>query len=228
VSSCAQPPTPRITIILASDLPIARAALRSWLCAQPTIKVATEVGLDNALEHIRKYRPQVVVLHFGESNAAALKLTQRIRKEIPSTAIVVVTYSAEQAYVRSMLMAGATGYVLLHGDPDDLLTAIWKASRGSSYLDPLLSDELIQMLAQRPTRPRDNSTMLCFLSEREEQVLKHIAFGHTHKEIADLLSLSEKTVDRYRARILEKTNLRTRAEIVHYAIALGMFSALTD
>ena len=84
------------------------------------------------------------------------------------------------------------------------------------------------VVQQRPIRQRGNSNMPCFLSEREEQVLKHVALGYTHKEIAALLSLSAKTVHTYRSRILEKANLRTRAELVRYAIAIGLFAALPE
>ncbi len=212
-----------VRIIVASDQPIARAALRCLLSAQATIDVTAEVGFEDALEHIRTQLPQVLVLHFGRSDSAVLKLIQRVRKEVPSTAIVALTYTAEQAYVRPVLMAGAAGYVLVGSQPDDLLKAIRQASRGCSYLDPLLSDEVLQMLTQRPGRSSDHDRMLAPLSEREEQVLKQIALGYTHKEIAGLLSISEKTVDTYRARILQKTKLRSRAEIVRYAIALGLF-----
>ncbi|MGH9641157.1 MAG: LuxR C-terminal-related transcriptional regulator [Terriglobales bacterium] len=221
-------PKSRIAVFVASDQPIARVALSAWLRVQPSCDVAAEAGLENAPEHIRRCRPQVVLLHCADSYAAPLNLTQRIRNEFPTIAIVVVAHSAEQAYVRSVLLAGASGYVLERGDPSDLVTAIAKAARGSTFLDPSLSDELVQMVVQRQLRLRDNSSMLCFLSEREEQVLRHVALGYTHKEIAALLSLSAKTVNTYRSRILEKTNLRSRAELVRYAMSIGLLSEPSD
>jgi two-component system response regulator NreC len=219
----------KIRVIIASNVPITGAGLEALLSAQPSLEVVGESEFGNAFEEVHRWRPHVVVVHCAaHHHADALKLAQALRKEDPPPAVVVLTVSAEDAYVRSFLMAGASGYVLANSHPCDLVAAITQAARGGTFLDPSLSDSIVRMLVHRPLAAGDNGGVESLLSERERQVLRLIALGHTHQEIANTLSVSAKTVDTYRTRIAEKTNLRTRAEIVRYAMALGLMDVGND
>ena len=141
------------------------------------------------------------------------------------TRVLVLTMHDDPAYLRSVLAAGAAGYLLKRTVDAELLAAIRAVHRGGIYVDPSLANILVQdVLAKRGTQARSKRPVN-ILSEREQQVLKFVAQGYSSQEIAKRIFVSVKTVETYRARIAEKLGLRTRREVVRYAIRMGLLAA---
>jgi two-component system response regulator NreC len=145
----------------------------------------------------------------------------RIAKECQQTRVVVLTMLDDAAYLRSALAAGASGYVLKRSVDSDLLTAIRAVHRGGVFIDPSLADTLIQDVVPARANRRRKPTLL---SDRELQVLRLIASGYTSRQIAAQIFVSAKTVETYRSRLLEKLALKTRSDLVRYAVQMGLLN----
>jgi DNA-binding NarL/FixJ family response regulator len=148
-----------------------------------------------------------------------VQLIHSVRKVAPCVGIVILGRETHHVYLGLLLAAGALGYVLLHASPRELFNAIRAVSRGHRFVDHKLNDELLELLA----RQAESGTKL--LSQREQQVLKMLAYGHTLIEIASRLNISRKSIETYRARIREKLGLHTRADIVRYALEMGILNS---
>jgi two-component system, NarL family, response regulator NreC len=202
----------QITLLVVGDELIPRAALREMLASHRELRVVGECDTRAAEQEAQKLNPQVIILYIGVPGAAAQGLIQRLHR----FGIVVFSRESQEAYVRGCFIAGACAYVLVTAMLADLLAAIRAAAAKKRFLDPLLSDILVEALAHEQPPPTR------ILSPRELQVLTMLAYGHTNRQIADQLSVSRKSVDTYRQRISSKLNLRTRADIVRYAISMGL------
>jgi two-component system, NarL family, response regulator NreC len=201
-----------ITAVLADDHAVVRKGLRLLLEAEPGIRVLAEAGtVPDALTMARAHRPTVLVLDLNMPGGSSLEAIPTLRDELPETAIVVLTMQNDPSFARQALQAGALGFVLKEAADDELLGAIRLAAEGETYLNPRLGARLAAQPAE-PTGPPDD------LSERELEVLKMIALGHTNSEIASTLYLSVRTVESHRAHIQQKTRRSTRAELVRYAV----------
>jgi len=213
----------KIRVLLASDYPLARIALRKLLEAESDIDVVGEsLEIDNTSREVSEVHPDVILMEIAVPGPHGLRSTSRIVQRFPDARVVVVTNNTNAGYVRSMLTAGAYGYVLKQSTDVEMLLAIRTVSRGHRYLDPNLSDAITQVVLGTPEREASFGTKL---SDREVQVLKRIARGFTNQEIALELQLSIKTVETYRARIYYKLKLRSRAELVEYAFAVGLLAS---
>lgn len=212
--------TETIRIVLADDHAVVRSGLRLLLDGEPDFEVVAEAGdLESAERYVRGHHPAVLVLDLNMPGGSSLEAIPRIRERSPETQIVVLTMQQEPAFARHALSAGAIGYVLKEAADDELVEAVRKASRGESYLNPRLGARLA---SEPPPGPPDD------LSEREVDVLRLIALGHTNAEIAERLYLSVRTVETHRAHIQQKLNLSSRAELVRYALQRGLVSASQD
>ncbi|MGN6372984.1 MAG: response regulator [Solirubrobacteraceae bacterium] len=212
--------TETIRIVLADDHAVVRSGLRLLLDGESDFEVVAEAGdLESAERYVRGHHPAVLVLDLNMPGGSSLEAIPRIRERSPETQIVVLTMQQEPAFARHALSAGAIGYVLKEAADDELVEAVRKASRGESYLNPRLGARLA---AEPPPGPPDD------LSEREVDVLRLIALGHTNAEIAERLYLSVRTVETHRAHIQQKLNLSSRAELVRYALQRGLVSASQD
>jgi two-component system, NarL family, response regulator NreC len=201
-----------ITVVLADDHAVVRKGLRLLLEAEPGMHVLAEAGtVPDALTMVRAHRPTVLVLDLNMPGGSSLDAIPTLRAELPETAIVVLTMQNDPSFARQALQAGALGFVLKEAADDELLGAIRLAAAGDTYLNPRLGARLAAQPAE-PTGPPDD------LSERELEVLKMIALGHTNSEIASTLYLSVRTVESHRAHIQQKTRQSTRAELVRYAV----------
>ncbi|MHB1538327.1 MAG: response regulator [Solirubrobacteraceae bacterium] len=204
------PPDGSIRIILADDHAVVRTGLRMLLDSEPGLEVVAEAGdVDSARRYVRGHRPDVLVLDLNMPGGSSLRSIPAIRDESPQTEIVVLTMQQEPAFAREALSGGALGYVLKEAADDELVEAVRRAAAGESYLHPKLGARIASEPAIGP--PDD-------LSEREVDVLRLIALGHTNAEIAEQLFLSVRTVETHRAHILQKLRLSTRAELVGYAL----------
>ena len=205
-----------IRVVIADDHAVVRRGLRQVLDAEEGFDLVAEaVDLDSARRFVRGHRPDVLVLDLNLPEGLSLAAIPEIRAEHPDTQIVVLTMQNEPAYARQALAAGALGYVLKEAAEDELVEAVRRAAAGEPYLNPRLG---AQVAAEPPPGPPDG------LSEREVQVLRMIALGHTNAEIAEELYLSVRTVETHRAHIQQKLRLTARSELVRYALDHGLVS----
>lgn len=202
------------TIVLADDHAVVRSALRMLLEAEPDFEVLAEAGdVDTAVRYVRGHKPTVLILDLNMPGRSSLEAIPDIRGASPETEIVVLTMQNEPAFARRALQAGVRGYVLKEAADAELVQAVRSAAAGDTYLQPALG---ARMASEPDSRPTDD------LSERESEVLRLIALGHTNAEIAEQLYLSIRTVESHRAHIQQKLRLSSRAELVHYALERGM------
>jgi two-component system, NarL family, response regulator NreC len=205
-----------IRIILADDHGVVRSGLRLLLDSEQDFEVVAEAAnIEDARRYVRGHHPRVLVLDLNMPGGSSLEAIPAIREESPETHIVVLTMQREPAFARAALSAGALGYVLKEAADDELVEAVRRAAAGESYLNPRLG---ARIASEPPPGPPDD------LSEREVDVLRLIALGHTNTEIAAQLYLSVRTVETHRAHIQQKLLISTRAELVAYAIDRGLIS----
>jgi two-component system response regulator NreC len=199
-----------IRVVIADDHAVVRRGLRQVLDAEDGFEVVAEAAdLESARRYTRGHRPDVLVLDLNMPGGSSLEGIPEIRAECPQTQIVVLTMQNEPAYARHALGAGALGYVLKESAESELVEAIRRAAAGDTYLNPRLG---ARVAAEPPPGLPDG------LSEREVEVLRMIALGHTNAEIAEQLFLSVRTVETHRAHIQQKLRLGTRSELVRYAL----------
>jgi two-component system response regulator NreC len=181
-----------------------------------------------AVERALELRPDVVIMDITMEGVGGQAATREIRKRIPETKVLVLTIHDNEEYLRQMLEAGATGYVLKQAADTELAVAIRAVHRGEIYIYPSFTRVLLGDLAQdiEPERYSDRDTYE-LLSQREKQVLRLVALGHTNRQIADQLFLSVKTIEAYRARLMQKLHLKGRSALVRYALRRGLLDNQT-
>jgi two-component system, NarL family, response regulator NreC len=208
------PSSETIRIVLADDHAVVRSGLRLLLDNEPDFEVVAEASdVESAKRYVRGHHPAVLVLDLNMPGGSSLEAIPAIREESPGTQIVVLTMQQEPAFARQALATGALGYVLKVAADDELVEAVRRAAAGESYLNPRLG---ARIASEPPPGPPDD------LSEREVDVLRLIALGHTNVEIAGQLYLSVRTVETHRSHIQQKLRLSTRAELVGYALERGL------
>jgi len=203
------------SIVIADDHAVVRSGLRLLLDAQEGFEVVAEAGdVTAAMHYVRAHRPAVLVLDLNMPGEPSLPAIPRFVQESPGTRVVVLTMQADPAFAREALRGGASGYVLKESADEELVEAVRAAVAGRTYLNPRLGAELAA--APVPEGPPDD------LTDRELEILKLIALGHTNGEIASQLYLSVRTVESHRAHIQLKTGRTRRAELVRYALEHGL------
>jgi two-component system response regulator NreC len=203
-----------IRVLIADDHPIVRRGLRQLLEGEDRFEVVAEAGdVESARRYVRGHHPTVLVLDLNMPGEPGLEAIPMLREEFPGTQIVVLTMQDEPAYARAALGAGALGYVLKEAADAELIEAVHAAAKGEMYLNPRLG---ARVAAEPPSGPPDG------LSDREFEILKLLALGHTNAQIAQELYLSIRTVESHRAHIQQKLGLQDRAEIVRYALNKGL------
>lgn len=208
-----QPEIPALTIVLADDHTVVRSALRMLLEAEPDFEVVAEAGTaDDAIRYVRGHKPNVLLLDLNMPGRSSLDAIPEIIEISPGTRVVVLTMRNEPAFARRALDAGVSGYVLKEAADAELVQAVRTAAAGETYLQPSLGARLA---AEQGSRSGG-------LSDRETEIVKLIALGHTNGEIADQLFVSIRTVESHRANIQHKLNLSGRAELVRYALDQGL------
>jgi two-component system response regulator NreC len=203
-----------IRIVLADDHQVVRSGLRLLLDAEEGLEVVAEASdVETARRYVRGHHPRVLVLDLNMPGGSSLEAIPLIREESPETQIVILTMQQEPAFAREALRAGALGYVLKEAADEELVEAVRNAAAGDSYLNPRLG---ARIASEPPPGPPDD------LSQREVDVLRLIALGHTNAEIAEQLYLSVRTVETHRSHVQQKLTLSTRAELVGYALERGL------
>lgn len=202
-----------ITVVLADDHNVIRAGLRAMLEADPGLRVIGEAGDARATKKlVRDRRPAVLVLDLQMPGAEPARDVPALREEAPGTAIVVLTMQNDPRRARDLLRAGASGYVLKQAAERQLTAAIRAAAEGGSYIDPELGGEVARL----------GDDPLASLGERDLELLRLLALGHTNREIGEQLSLSVRTVETHRAHIQQKLSISSRPDLTRYALANGL------
>lgn len=215
----------RIRILLVDDHAVLRAGLKLLLNNQSDMEVVGEA--DESADGVQKSReqsPDVVLMDLSFPKGDGISAIKQITEHRPETKVIALTMHEDESYLRPVLQAGASGYVLKRAADTELISAIRAAARGELFIYPSLVRVLLE---NKPGKPKEEDShpadpSLDVLSQRETEVLKLIARGHTNREIADTLFLSVKTVDTYKSRLMEKLRLQSRADLVRYALEHGL------
>jgi two-component system, NarL family, response regulator NreC len=209
----------QITVVLADDHNVIRAGLRSMLEGESDLRVIGE-GADSAaaLRLTEDRRPDVLVLDLQMPGADPVRDIEGLREKVPSTAIIVLTMRSDPRKARELLRAGAAGYVLKQAAERKLTEAIRIAAGGGSYIDPELGGAMAKLEAD----PLDD------LSDRDRELLRLLALGHTNREIGEQLFLSVRAIEVNRSKLLEKLGIESRPELVRFAIANGIIETGDD
>ena len=212
-----------IRLFLADDHAVIRAGLKSLLNAEPDMRVIGEIGSgENCVDAIVSVNPDVTLLDINMPCCSGLDILVELRRQIPNCRVLVLTMHDDAGYLRQVLAAGGAGYVLKEAADTELLTAIRAVYNGGIFLHPQHTGILLKDPLDQTSSPSSPDNPLARLSERELEVLRLISLGHTNKEIANMLCLSVKTVETYKARVMEKLNLRSRAALVRFALKQGL------
>jgi two-component system response regulator NreC len=207
-----------IRVLLVEDHGTVREGLRLLLDSQSDMEVVAEAADGRAaVEYNERFRPQVIIMDLSMPEMNGLAATQAIKQSHPDTAIVALTRHDDAAFVDELKKAGASAYVLKQSASRELLDAIRVAAVGGSYLDSQLRLRDTQIANDVPERGRRAPSV----SEREKQVLRMMAVGHSNKEIAEALGITVKTVEVHKANAMRKLRLRGRIDVVRYAILHG-------
>jgi DNA-binding NarL/FixJ family response regulator len=218
---------PKIRILLVGHQALLRACLRLLIAGQPELEVVGEAPEGPAaLANARDTVPDVILLALGLPGSRGLTLIEQLRHHCPRAQVLVLSMSADLASVRSALAAGSAAYLTTQVGPADLLTAIHAVAQGQPFVDPTLAGPLLSDLlgqwAHRPAAAARKPKSL--LSPREREVLIRLAQGYTHRQIAAQIYVSVKSVETYRARIAQKLDLHSRADLIRYAHTSGLLT----
>jgi DNA-binding NarL/FixJ family response regulator len=208
----------RIRVVIADDHETVRHGLKLLVNGQPDMEVIGEAGDGKtAVARIQDLHPNVAVLDMSMPEVSGLSAARDIRRVSPQTAVVALTRYDDEAYVQELMAAGALGYVLKQSSSRVLIDAIRAAARGARYIDSTLgtriSGALVQTRVTDPPRSR--------ITDRETEVLRRTALGHSNKEIASALDISVKTVEVHKANAMRKLGLRSRIDVVRFAVMQG-------
>jgi len=211
-----------IRVLLADDHAVLRSGLRLLLMSQNEFEVVGEASSGvETLALAEQIQPDLILLDLSMPGLGGIEVLPRLRKIVSSARILILTMHDDPQYLRQALKNGANGYVLKKAADTELISAIRSVMRGEIYVHPSMTRILLEdMLPESQSVQKEN--IWGILSDREQEVLKMVALGHTSAEIAEQLSLSTKTVETHRARGMEKLGLRTRAALVKFALHEGL------
>jgi DNA-binding NarL/FixJ family response regulator len=204
-------------VVLADDHILVRRGLRRILEEKPNLEIVGEVGDGlELLNLLNKIGPNLIILDVSMPNLRGIEAIPEIRHVRPEAKVLMLTMHKEEEYLYQAISAGANGYLLKEDAEKELFTAIDSIQGGKIYISPGLADQSMQNWA-RMRRGEDDSQVVETLTIRQREILKMIAEGRSNKEIGDLLCISVRTVERHRANMMDKLNIRKTAELVQYA-----------
>lgn len=212
-------------LLLVDDHAVVRSGLRMLLENEGGVEIIGEAGTAaEALTSAAHLMPDVILMDIGLPDKSGIEATRDIKAQFPEIAVVALTIHEDEEYFFKMLEAGASGYVPKRAAPEELLRAIHAAAHGEVYLYPSMAKLLVRdyLISEPAEKERSTSKDL---TNREQEVLTHLAEGESNEEIARALVISPKTVARHRENIMHKLNLHSRAELVRYAIRKGIIKA---
>jgi two-component system response regulator NreC len=207
-----------IRVVSVDGHTVVRSGLRQVLEAEDDIEVVAEAGdLSGAVFEAHAHNPDVILMDGVMLGASGIEATPAVLKEAEEAKVLVLSTQDDPRYVREAFAVGASGYVLKEAADAEVVDAVREVANGRRYVHPALGARLVQAEAQERAQAEEDP-----LSEREREVLRLLALGHTNQEIAKMLYLSVRTVETHRAHIMQKLRLTTRAELVRYAIDQGL------
>lgn len=210
-----------VTVLLADDHPIVRQGLRHLIEAESNLKVAGEAsnGLE-AVQLVEKIRPNVLIVDIVMPELNGLEVIKQVRERSPETCCIVLSMQSADVYVVEALKAGALGYVLKETGPSELVNAVHQVINGQRYLSPRISERLIDVLIE--TAQKSAADPYQTLTNREREVLQMAAEGLSSAEIAKRLSISPRTAELHRGRMMNKLGLKNQTELIRYAFKRGI------
>lgn len=214
-----------VRVLLADDHAVLRAGLALLLNGQQDFVVVGEASSGLAVTALaEELQPDLILLDLSMPGLSGLEAIPIIKQKAPDTQILVLTMHDDPEYLRQALKSGASGYILKKAADTELLSAMRSVMLGEVYIHPAMTKSLLGDILPK-TNDTGTEDAWSALSKRERQVLKLVALGHTSVEIAEKLMLSAKTVDTYRARGMEKLDLKTRAALVRFALQRGLLDS---
>ncbi len=211
-----------IRLFLADDHAVLRDSLKAFLDLQTDLTVVGEAADGvTAIAEVLRLRPDVLLLDLAMPGLGGVEVTYRLKRDLPTCSIVILSQHQDPDYVLPVLRAGADGYVLKTAGGHDVVTAIRTVQRGDAYLHPAIVRLVLEVSvrADGPFRDaQDVQDAQVHLTQREQEVLALIGQGQTNQQIAEALSISSKTVDKHRARLVQKLQVASRAELIRYAL----------
>ncbi len=212
----------KVKVLIADDHALVREGIAAFLKLCDDIEVVAEAsdGIE-AIEKIRKHRPDIIIMDVNMPKLGGLETTVEIKKMHPEIKILVLTQYEDREYIARFLKAGVSGYLLKKAVGSDLIAALRAIVRGELYLYSSIASEVVEGYL-RGDKQGDMESPYDKLSDREKQVLKLVAEGHTHKEAADMLNISVKTVIAHQTNIGEKLGIHARAGLIKFAIQNGI------
>jgi DNA-binding NarL/FixJ family response regulator len=210
-----------IKVLIVDDHAVVRSGLRLLLEAEDDMTVVGEAGTAReAVFELRSSQPDVVLMDVAMPGGSGIDVIPQLLHEAPETKILMLSMQDDPSYVRQAFEAGASGYVLKEAADAEVVAAVRDVAEGRSYVNPALGARLVA--AESEARKRAEADPL---SDREREVLRLLALGHTNQEIAKMLYISVRTAETHRAHIMQKLNLRSRADLVRHALASGLLDA---
>jgi two-component system response regulator NreC len=207
-----------IRIVIVDDHAVVRSGLKLLLDGQEDLEVVGEAGdARTAVFEVRTHKPDVILMDVVMPTGSGIEATPEVLKEAPDAKVLILSMQDDPAYVREAFGAGASGYVLKEAADAELVAAVREVAAGQRYVHPTLGARLVAAEADERARAEEDP-----LSEREHEILRLLALGHTNQEIASQLYLSVRTVETHRAHIMQKLRISTRAELVRYALERGV------
>jgi two-component system response regulator NreC len=207
-----------ITVVVVDDHAVVRAGLRLLLDNHQDIEVVGEAGnAKDAIFRARALKPDVILLDVVMPGESGIEVLPKLLKESPVTKVLVLSMQDDPSYVREAFAMGASGYVLKEAADEEVVSAVREIAGGGRYVHPALGARMVAAEAQERAAAEADP-----LSEREREVLRLLALGHTNQEIAEQLYISVRTAESHRAHIMQKLRLSTRAELVRYALNHGL------
>lgn len=207
----------KIRIVIADDHGTMREGLRLLMNSQPDLEVVGEAADGReAIRLARQLAPDVLLMDVSMPGMNGLDATRKVKEECPNIRVLTLTRHSDDGFLKQLLAAGASGYALKLSSADELMHAIRTVSAGGTYIDPAIAGKLIRSSARSASKP--GPVRRADLTEREEEVLRMIAWGHSNKEIASHLNLSVKTIEAHKANAMQKLDMTGRIDIVRYAV----------
>jgi two-component system response regulator NreC len=218
----------KIRVMIVDDHAILRAGLRMLVNAQSDMEVVSEApDGEKAIQEVREAKPDVTLLDLTMPRVGGMRALQEIVRNCREIRVLVLTMHDDPAYLRSALAAGASGYLLKRAVDSELIAAIRAVHRGGIFVDPRLASILVQdVLAKKGTKAGPGKP-INILSDRELQVLQLVARGYSSAQIAKQIAVGVKTVETYRSRFAEKLGLRTRSDVIRFAVQMGLLTPET-
>jgi two-component system response regulator NreC len=210
-----------IHILIADDHGVLRAGLRTLLNAEPDLEVIAEASDGNdVLRLASELRPDIVLLDISMPGPGGIEVTRRLKEALPELRVLILTAHEDESMLREAVQVGAAGYIIKRAVESELINAIHSVWRGDLYVHPAMTRALLKEMSLFPVsaEPAVES-----LTPREIEVLRLIAKGYTNGQIAKELNLSVRTIESHRANLMGKLELRSRVELVRYAMEHGLF-----